>query len=372
VTEDKPVTATLNNLTLTPIDVNVAATVAKSTENTKRGVRGGLSRSNGLIAILAAGLLLLPVLGLPATNQRLIALVLIFAVFALSYDLLFGYTGIFSFGHALFFGVGAYTPALCAVNWGWSIWLGVGLGVVICAGLGIITGLVSLRVQGVFFAMVTLALASTANSLSSRMVDFTRGDEGLSLLKVADAPSQDSIYFLALGLAVIAYFGLYIVVNSPLGHVLVAIRENERRATMLGYNVLLYKVIALTFSAILAGLAGAVYAFRNGIVTPGVLSADISLLPLLMVILGGAGTLYGALIGATIIEGLNFVLSSREFVESMQNVVIVGPILQHWLLLLGLIYVLIVLFLPKGIVGSINSFSSLKNLKSWTKRQPEK
>jgi branched-chain amino acid transport system permease protein len=133
-------------------------------------------------------------------------------------------------------------------------------------------------------------------------------------------------------------------------------------------------VIALTFSAILAGLAGSVYAFRNGIVTPGVLSADISLLPLLMVILGGAGTLYGALIGAIIIEGLNFVLSSREFVESMQNVVIIGPILQHWLLLLGLIYVLIVLFLPKGIVGSINSISSssLKNSKSWTKRQSEK
>ena len=121
---------------------------------------------------------------------------------------------------------------------------------------------------------------------------------------------------------------------------------------MIGYNILRYKIVALVFSAIIAALAGMVYGFRNGIVNPNVLSADISLLPLVMVILGGAGTLYGAIIGATIIQVLNFVLSSREFVDSVKGWFIIGPILEHWLLLLGLIYVVIVLFLPYGIVGT--------------------
>jgi branched-chain amino acid transport system permease protein len=200
--------------------------------------------------------------------------------------------------------------------------------------------------------MITLALASTAHSLSSKMVDFTKGDEGLSLIQAPDAPDTSTVYFMALALAVLAYFGLTRLVNSPLGRVLVAIRENERRAAMIGYNVLLYKSVALAISAVVAGLAGMVYAFRNGIVNPGVLSADISLLPLLMVILGGAGTRYGAIIGAVVIQCLNFILSSREFVDNVKGWFLVGPILEHWLLLLGLIYALIVLFLPYGIVGT--------------------
>lgn len=312
----------------------------------------GIKYRNWLICGLALGLTVLPLLGLPPTNQRLVAQVLIFVTFALSYDLLFGYTGVFSFGHSLFFGVGAYSAALFAVNLGWPMWMGVVAGVLICALLGIITGFVSLRVQGVFFAMVTLALATTAYNLSSKLVDLTRGDEGISLLKAPDAPGGTLVYFLALGLAVITYFALYRLTNSPLGRVLVSIRENERRTTMIGYNVLLYKIIAITISAVLAGLAGSVYAFRNDIVNPGVLSSDISLLPLLMVILGGAGTLYGAIIGAVVIECLNFILSSREFVESVKDWFIIGPIMQHWLLILGLIYVLIVLFLPFGVVGT--------------------
>jgi branched-chain amino acid transport system permease protein len=312
----------------------------------------GISRVSWIIGGLGLVLLVLPLVGLPLTNQRLIAQVLIFAAFALSYDLLFGFTGIFSFGHALFFGVGAYTVALGALKLGWPMWLGAIVGVLICAVLGVAVGFVSLRVQGVFFAMVTLALASTANSLSGKMVDLTKGDEGLSLIQAKDAPDATTVYFLALALALVAYFGLNRLIHSPLGRVLIAIRENERRADMIGYNVLLYKIVALVFSAVIAGLAGMVFAFRNGIVNPGVLSADISLLPLLMVILGGAGTLYGAVIGAVVIECLNFVLSSREFVNSVKGWFIVGPILEHWLLILGLVYALIVLFLPDGFVGT--------------------
>jgi branched-chain amino acid transport system permease protein len=316
--------------------------------------RGWLGFSTPSWVILAATVILviLPVIGLPITNQRLIANVVLFAAFALSYDLLFGFTGIFSFGHALFFGIGAYSVGICALNYGLPMWLGAAVGVIICGLLGILTGFVSLRVQGVFFAMVTLALASTAHSLSSKMVDFTKGDEGLSLIKAKDAPDTTTVYFLAIVLGVVAYFGLRVLVNSPLGRVLVAIRENERRADMIGYNVLSYKLVALTISAVIASLAGTLYALRNGIVNPTVFSGDISLLPLLMVILGGAGTLYGAIIGAVIIQCLNYILSSREFVESVKDWFILGPILEHWLLLLGLIYVLIVLFLPYGIVGT--------------------
>ncbi|NWJ45628.1 MAG: branched-chain amino acid ABC transporter permease [Chloroflexi bacterium] len=312
----------------------------------------GISRSGWVVAILALALLVLPLLGIAELNQRLIAMVLIFAAYAMSYDLLFGYTGIFSFGHALFFGVGAYTTALCALKLGWPIWSGAILGALICAVLGVFVGFVSLRVQGVFFAMVTLALATTAHNLSSKLVDITKGDEGLSLIKASDAPNATTVYLLALALAVISYFGLGRLINSPLGRVLISIRENERRAEMIGFNILSYKVVALVFSSIIASLAGTLYGLRNGIVNPGVLSGDVSLLPLLMVILGGAGTLYGALIGATLIEVLNFSLSSREFVENVKGWFIVGPILEHWLLLLGLIYALIVLFLPFGIVGT--------------------
>lgn len=312
----------------------------------------GLSRVSWVIALLAVALLVLPLLGLSETSQRLIADVLIFSAFAMSYDLLFGYTGIFSFGHALFFGIGSYSVALFALKLGWPLWVGAVIGLVICALLGVFTGFVSLRVQGVFFAMVTLALATTAYNLSSKLVDLTKGDEGLQLFKAQDAPDATGVYFLALALAVVTYFGLSRLVNSPLGRVLVAIRENERRASMIGYNVLLYKIVALAFSSIIAGLAGAIYALRNGVVNPGVLSADISLLPLLMVILGGAGTLYGAIIGATVIEVLNSFLSSSGFRDSVKDWLIVGPILDHWLLILGLIYALIVLFLPYGVVGT--------------------
>jgi branched-chain amino acid transport system permease protein len=312
----------------------------------------GFSRVGLVIALAGLVLVILPFLGLAQTNTRLIAQVLIFVAFALSYDLLFGFTGIFSFGHALFFGVGAYSVALCSLNLGWPMWAGALVGVLVCALLGIFTGFVSLRVQGVFFAMVTLAMATTAFSLSGRLVEITRGDEGLSLIQANDAPDGTTVYYMALGLALAAYFGLSRLINSPLGRVLVAIRENERRAEMIGYNVLRYKIVALTFSAVIAGLAGMVFAFRNGIVNPSVLSTDISLLPLLMVILGGSGTLYGAVLGAVVIESLNFTLSSREFVEGVKDWAIVGPVLEHWLLLLGLIYVLIVLFLPYGIVGT--------------------
>ncbi len=320
----------------------------------ERDRRGPLGLSWPSLVLGGAALVLavLPALGLPAVNQRLITQVLLFAAFALSYDLLFGYTGIFSFGHALFFGVGAYSVALGALKFGWPLWVGATVGVVLCGLLGIGIGFVSLRVQGVFFAMITLALATTAFSLSGKWVDLTKGDEGLSLIQAKDAPDGLPIYFMALALGVGSYFGLLRLVNSPLGRVLVAIRENERRAEMLGYNLLLYKVVALGFSAIIAGLAGMLYGLSNGIVNPGVLSSDLSLLPLLMVILGGAGTLYGAVIGAVVIECLNFVLSSREFVETIKDWFIIGPVLQHWLLLLGLIYVLIVLFLPDGIVGT--------------------
>lgn len=312
----------------------------------------GFSRAGLVIAVAALVLLVLPLLGLPQTNTRLITQVLVFVAFALSYDLLFGFTGIFSFGHALFFGVGAYSVAICSLNLGWPMWAGAILGVVFCAVLGVFTGFVSLRVQGVFFAMVTLALATTAYSLSGRLVNITKGDEGLSLITAPDAPDGTTLYYLAILLAVVAYFGLSRLSNSPLGRVLVAIRENERRAEMIGYNVLRYKIVALAFSSVIAGLAGMVFAFRNGIVNPGVLSTDISLLPLLMVILGGSGTLYGAVLGAVVIEVLNFSLSSSEFTNSVKDWAVVGPILQHWLLLLGLIYVLIVLFLPFGVVGT--------------------
>lgn len=279
--------------------------------------------------------------------QGLIIQMLILAVFAMSYDLLLGYTGIISFGHAMFYGVGGYTVGILLKHMGWSIGPALGMVVLIALVQSLVIGVLSLRVKGVYLAMVTLAFAEFFYILSeaSDFREYTGADDGLHGIYVPPAisPTDHRIrfYFLAVAFFVVMYLVARRLVNSPTGRVMIAIRENEHRAAALGYNTFIYKLIALTSAGLLAALAGCLNAIYNLGVNPSTLSSVTTIDALAMTIVGGVGTLVGPVLGASIVHLLGYWLN-RAF----------GP---AWVLLYGVMFVLIVIFLPYGIVGTVQA-----------------
>jgi branched-chain amino acid transport system permease protein len=282
--------------------------------------------------------------GAPKFWQGLLAQVFILGVYAMSYDLLMGYTGILSFGHAMFFGTGAYATGILLTHAGWALWqvtLAV-LGVAIIQGL--VIGVLSLRVRGVYLAMVTLAFAQMFFILAEAtdFRDLTGAEDGLHGIPIPAwmSPTDERLrfYYIALAFCVIMYLIARRVVESPTGRVMVAIRENEARAQMIGYNTFVYKLIAVTLSGTLAALAGLMNALWNVNANPAMLSVTTTINALLMVIIGGVGTLVGPLLGAGVLQLLGYWLNSTF-----------GP---RWPLIFGLVYILIVLFFPYGLVGT--------------------
>jgi branched-chain amino acid transport system permease protein len=282
--------------------------------------------------------------GTPKFWQGLLAQVFILGVYAMSYDLLMGYTGILSFGHAMFFGTGAYVTGILLTHAGWSLWqvtLAV-LGVAIIQGL--VIGVLSLRVRGVYLAMVTLAFAQMFFILAEAtdFRDLTGAEDGLNGIPIPAwmSPTDERLrfYFIALAFCVVMYLIARRVVESPTGRVMVAIRENEARAQMIGYNTFVYKLIAVTLSGTLAALAGLMNALWNVNANPAMLSVTTTINALLMVIIGGVGTLVGPLLGAGVLQLLGYWLNSTF-----------GP---RWPLIFGIVYILIVLFFPYGLVGT--------------------
>ncbi len=270
--------------------------------------------------------------------------VYIWAVFALSYDILIGYIGILSFGHALFFGTGAYVVGMLLKHGQWNLFTAILLAVVAAALESLIIGFLSLRVRGVYFAMVTLAFASAALILVDA-TDFRRwtgAEDGLQGIPVPDFMNaiehRLEFYYVALVFAVGVYLLVRRFVDSPSGRVWAAIRENEPRAISIGYNTLVFKVQATMVSGILASLAGVLYALWNRSATPFTLDTGTTINALLMTIIGGAGTLVGPMLGAGVLQLLGYWLN-----------LLLGPI---WQLVFGLIYVFLVLFFPYGIVGT--------------------
>ena len=282
--------------------------------------------------------------GVPLFGQGLMVQVYILAVFALSYDILMGHIGILSFGHALFFGTGAYTLGILLKYGHWSIPAALGAVIVIAALESLLVGILSLRVHGVYFAMVTLAFATVAFILvgATDFRQWTGAEDGLHGIPVPDAinPALHRLefYYLALAFAVVVYLLVKRFVDSPSGRVWAAIRENEARAVSIGYNTLLFKVQATIISGILAALAGSLYAMWNLSATPLTMDVNTTINALLMAIIGGSGTLIGPMLGAGVLELLGYVLNAW-----------LGPI---WQLVFGVIYVLLVLFLPFGLVGT--------------------
>jgi branched-chain amino acid transport system permease protein len=282
--------------------------------------------------------------------QGMLIQMFILGIFAMSYDILLGYTGILSFGHAMFFGTGGYTIAiLIDKNFEWPFGLAL-LAVVVIAFLqSLIFGMLSLRVKGVYLAMVTLAFAEMFFILSEAgdLRQYTGADDGLHGFPVpaylSAAGYRTRFYYLALVFFVVIFLAARRLVNSPTGRVMIATRDNENRAIMIGFNTTWYKLTAFIAAGIFAALAGSLSALYNVSVTPSILSTAKTIDALAMTIIGGVGTLVGPIIGATVIQLLGYWLE-RWF----------GP---TWTLIYGTIFMLIVVFLPFGIVGTIQARS---------------
>ncbi len=343
-------------------------------------VSGDTPRSPILLAILIVILICLafaPFLFPGVRSVDTAARICIFIVLVASYDLLLGYGGIVSFAHTMFFGLGAYGVALASTHMGRgfdALLVGAVAGAGLAALLALVIGLFSLRVRAIFFAMITLAVASAVAVLVSQLSTLTGGEDGLSFkIPRALGPAfkfMDGELFgvkangklLKYYLVFISCFVLFLltlrVVNSPFGRVLQAIRENDFRAEAIGYRVVHYRVAATCLSAAIAALAGALYAVWLRYVGPDTtLSMEIMIDILLMVVIGGMGTMYGAAIGATLfVLAQNYLQNVLSLAgESVASLPLLPDLLNadRWLLWLGVLFILSVYFFPTGIVGRL-------------------
>ena len=296
-----------------------------------------------LSALLFCGCLLIALPYFLATYYLgLVVEVLVFALFAMSLDLLIGYTGMASLGHAAYFGVAAYATGLLAAKLGWSVWLVLPISMGAAAITALLFGLLALRTRGSYFLMITLALSQVVWGLAFGWRSLTGGDDGLPniprpsigpyLSLVADRP----FYYFVLLLVGVAAALLVAIVSSPFGYALRGIRESETRMLALGYNVKAYRLVAFVLAATFAGVAGSLYVYYTRFVSPNYIEVLRSAEVLLMVILGGAGTLIGPAIGAAIIVLLENIVSAYT---------------ERWLLVVGIIYVLVALCAPSGLIG---------------------
>ena len=311
------------------------------------------------------------------------ARICVFIVLVASYDLLIGYTGIVSFAHTMFFGFGAYGAAIALKRMGPG-WDAVGVGALAGVGMSLVVavavGLLSLRVKAIFFAMITLAAASVALVLASQLSTFTGGEDGITyraptIFKTATKLMVDddgkvmrimgvklngklAAYYFVFTTSLVLFYVMVRLVGSPLGTVLKAIRENEARAEAIGYRVVSYRTFVFCIAAVVASLAGTIYAIWLKYTGPDtVLSFSIMIDILLMVVIGGMGTMWGAVIGAVLMVIAQYYL--RDLMGLAAEATANLPLLPHlldpdrWLFWLGIIFILLVYFFPKGIAGTI-------------------
>lgn len=332
---------------------------------------------SAVLLLILLGLATAPFLVSGASAINTAAKILIFILLVASYDILLGYTGIVSFAHTMFFGIGGYGVGLAmhfiGPTWGAAV-LGSALALVFGVTLAALIGLLSLRVKAIFFAMITLAVATVFAVLVSQLSEYTGGEDGRSfrvpeVLRPTYKVLADPLFGTPVTGRIVAYYLVFVavlvlflaalrMVNSPFGRVLQAIRENEYRAEALGYRVVKYRTIATCLSAGLAVLAGALYALWLRYTGPDTtLSFNIMLNILLMVVIGGMGTLYGAVIGGTL-----FILAENYLQKllgvaatQVEGIPLVSHILHpdRWLLILGVLFVLSVYFFPTGVVGKL-------------------
>ncbi len=298
-----------------------------------------------IIAVIAALVVLAAVA--PFVNSYILILLtqaLVLGIIAMSVDLLLGYTGLPSLGQAAYLGMGAYLTAILASTYGFGLgggfWIVVVLGILAGAAAAAVFGLFAVRASGVYFLMITLALGMCVWGLAYRWNSLTGGDNGINMPGRPDfgiALSDDLNYFyLVLGFFALSLGALYVLVRSPFGRSLVGIRERELRMRILGYNTWLHKYLAFVIAGGFGGLGGVLWAHLTGIVSPGDVILTTSVDVLLMVVLGGPGTLVGGAIGAGVVTFL------REYLAT---------IVPWWQYVLGAVYVLTILYLPGGLMG---------------------
>jgi len=320
------------------IGVSAKPTIIASSAPTK-----AQTRVLGLLAMVAMFVFPFVVSDYP---RAVITEIFIFAIFAMSLDILVGYTGLMSLGHAAFFGLGAYAVAILGVLFGVNAWLGVAVGVAVAAAGAAAIGIFCVRTSGITFFMLTLAFSQLVFSIALKWRDLTGGSDGLAIFEKPsflgwDLSNSLPMYFMALTVFLLCYWGLRRLVDAPLGHVFVGIRENEPRMLAIGYATSAYKLLSFTIAGAFAGLAGGLYAIFNSFISPDAVywtaSGDI----LIMVMLGGAGTLIGPVIGTAILLLMKNLVSSYS---------------EHWMLIIGVVFISCVMFFPGGIWGTLRQF----------------
>ena len=361
----------------------MATIIASPNQSTPRRVPAGRLVVYGVVLAVGLCLMFAPFLFPDVRAQEVAARICVFIVLVASYDLLIGYTGIVSFAHTMFFGLGAYGVAIALKTMGAgfdAILLGGSLGVIAALVLAVLIGLLSLRVKAIFFAMITLAAASVMMVLASQLSDFTGGEDGMTysiprffspantLIEGSDgkalrifgvaANGRLALYYFVFLSSLVLFLAMLRIVASPLGTVLEAIRENEMRAEAIGYRVVAYRTAIFCIAAVIAALAGIVRATWLRYTGPDVaLSFDIMLDILLMVVIGGMGTMFGAVIGVVIMTLAQFYL--KDLMAAGATATADIPLLpdllnpDRWLLWLGVVFILLVYFFPAGIAGTL-------------------
>ncbi len=297
------------------------------------------------------GLLVLtpPLLSLsPFSTSYILTLltqVLIFAILAMSVDFLMGFTGLASLGQAGYFGLAAYTVAVLTTRHSAGFWWTVVASMVLCGLMGAAFGLITVHAAGTYFLMITLAMGQVLWGLAYRWVSMTGGDNGLAGVPrpnvgiSLDDPTR--FYYFTFAVFLVCAVLLYTLVESPFGHSLMGIRESEARMRILGYNTWLHKYLAFVIAGFFGGVSGILWAYYNGFVSPQDVSLVTNMESILMVALGGPGTLFGSVVGSLVIVFL------RNFVSAYT---------KRWLLILGGMYIFTIMYAPKGVLGALRDW----------------
>ncbi|WP_435657780.1 branched-chain amino acid ABC transporter permease [Brucella pituitosa] len=316
----------------------MADTALKATAVPHEARAPALNSFSAIILVIAViGLIAAPFMVYPIFLMKMLC----FALFASAFNLLLGYTGILSFGHAAFFGGAAYVTAHAVKVWGVTPEIGILLGMLTAAALGLVIGYLAIRRQGIYSTMITLALAQMFFFFCLQAA-FTHGEDGLQgvprgyLFGIIDLNQPMNMYYFVLVVFVIGVFAIWRIINSPFGMILKSVRENESRAVSLGYSVNHYKLAAFVMSAALAGLAGGMKALVFQFATLTDVGWQMSGEVILMTLLGGIGTLIGPIVGAAFVVALQNYLATSDFPVTIVT---------------GVIFMACVLLFRKGIVG---------------------
>lgn len=294
-----------------------------------------------LTYIVAGGLALLVPLALPAYPLHLMVMVVVFAILALSLNLITGYGGMISLGHAGFFLIGAYTSALLSVYQGWSFWLAMPAAIVLTAMSGLLLGIPALRWSGHFLAVITIAFGTIAQLLAINWVFLTNGVDGVApiprpgLIGV-DLTSDLAYYYFCLVILAIVIYLMVRLVSSGFGRALRALKDDEVAAAAMGIDIARSKISAFVISAAIAGLAGALYAHYIRFLNPDSFTLDVSIRVFMMMIIGGVGNIAGSILGSFVVYILPEVLR---------------PLQEYYYLIWGVIVILVMLFLPGGLIS---------------------